>query len=143
MDLDKFLKRFWEMEEAPTSIRVSEEDTWCEEFYRKTFKREVNGRYEVRLPFKNEKTGPTLGKSKGIALKRLENVESRLNKNKNLKEQYTKCIKEYSDLGHMRCGNWSTLLFSTPCSYKRSKPEHQIAGCVRCIVQNVEWTFAK
>ncbi|KAJ0169427.1 hypothetical protein K1T71_015014 [Dendrolimus kikuchii] len=51
---DQLLKQFWEIEKEPDSIqkRMTKEEIRCEEIYEETTKRDKEGRYIVRLPFK-------------------------------------------------------------------------------------------
>ncbi|XP_031333712.1 uncharacterized protein LOC116163752 isoform X1 [Photinus pyralis] len=51
---DKQLAKFWELEEVDVPIRQSEEDQWCEDHYVATTTRGPDGRYTVRIPFKEE-----------------------------------------------------------------------------------------
>ncbi|CAG9138368.1 unnamed protein product [Plutella xylostella] len=53
---DTFLKQFWEMENEPDSVKkqLTREEELCEERFKSTTKRDQNGRYVVRLPFKVE-----------------------------------------------------------------------------------------
>lgn len=88
------LQKFWEIESLPdvTPIHVSEEN------YIKTVQRTESGRYMVDLPFKGT---PNLGDSQTNALKRFYLLESKLNKDSELKEQYHAFMQEYLDLNHM------------------------------------------
>lgn len=102
MELDNFLKRFWEIEEISKPIPKSKEHEWCERFYQDTHKRQKDGKYCVRLPFLNIEDGPIFGNSKNLALKRLEHIERRLQKDEKLYKEYKSCIEEYEALGHMK-----------------------------------------
>lgn len=72
----------------------------CESHFSATHSRDGSGRYVVRLPF-DESTG-TLGNSRNAAVKRLLQMERRLNGNENLKKQYHEFMREYEALGHMQ-----------------------------------------
>ena len=53
VELNGLLRKFWEIEELPATERyVTEDERFCEEFYKSTVKRHAEGRYLVRLPFK-------------------------------------------------------------------------------------------
>ena len=52
--LDKFISRFWEVEELLKKPIVSEEDRCYEEYYRRTTKRGFDDRYVVSFPFKDQ-----------------------------------------------------------------------------------------
>ena len=97
-ELDNTLKRFWELEEIPFVRKLTAEEIYCEEFYEKTTIRLISGRYCVRLPLKAE---CKFSNMRQVALKRYNYLEKRLSKNSDLKVQYSTCIQEYIDLGHM------------------------------------------
>lgn len=100
---DQILRRFWEVEDQISTNKIlSPEEEKCEEFYKATTKRRQDGRYEVRLPFKDKDPQCTSGDSRAIAEKRLQFLEKRLAKNPDLKQKYTEVINEYLQLGHLR-----------------------------------------
>ncbi|XP_029164465.1 uncharacterized protein LOC114935741 [Nylanderia fulva] len=70
-ELLELLQRFWTQEEiAPASqISMSPEESQCEEHFKMTHSRDVNGRFVVRLPLK--KSVSEFGDSRSIALKAL------------------------------------------------------------------------
>ena len=79
-DLNVTLKKFWQIEEVCNSdIKPwSIDEKKCEQFYIDTVSRDIDGRYVVRLPWKE---GPPLGESRAIAMKRLTQVEKKLGSN--------------------------------------------------------------
>ncbi|XP_076233347.1 uncharacterized protein LOC143178507 [Calliopsis andreniformis] len=97
--LDFNLQRFWEVEEGPHVQHYSSEERECEEHFLKNVRREKSGRYTVALPF-NEKRDQ-LGESRSRALNRFFSLERKLNRNPELKTQYTAVMDEYLALGHM------------------------------------------
>ncbi|KAL0852558.1 hypothetical protein ABMA27_016977 [Loxostege sticticalis] len=101
---DDILKKFWEMEEQPPILKkvFTEEEQRCEEFFKNTTKRTPEGRYVVKLPFRENSPQCTNFGSRDIAKMRFRSLEGRLSKNKDLKEKYTEVINEYLKLGHMR-----------------------------------------
>lgn len=75
-ELNDQLKSFWEIEEVQEQIGPSEEETRCEEIlFRTTHKRNEEGRYIVRLPFKEDTC--KLGESKDRALARFLQIEKK------------------------------------------------------------------
>ncbi|XP_059225803.1 uncharacterized protein LOC131997935 [Stomoxys calcitrans] len=102
-NLEKQLKRFWEVEEVPQKPLLSESDSFCEKLYSETTKRDSDGRYIVSLPFKESFSynSPQIGRSRSIASAQFLRNESRLSKNMSLKDEYDSVIQEYLDLGHM------------------------------------------
>ncbi|XP_047540324.1 uncharacterized protein LOC125073508 [Vanessa atalanta] len=98
------LRKFWELESDDLSVKkkmLTGDEQKCEEIFRNTVTRDDHGRYIVKLPFRNANPICKKGNFKDIATKRLYQLEKRLLKNKELKEQYTKVIKEYLHLNHM------------------------------------------
>ncbi|XP_044249578.1 uncharacterized protein [Drosophila takahashii] len=102
-ELEGLLRRFWEFEQLDEAAEVlSKEDLWCEEHFVNTHVRLPSGKYQVRLPFLST-LDPQLviGSSRQGALKRLCHLDKRLRNDANLKEVYSKTIKEYLELGQM------------------------------------------
>lgn len=98
-NLDQFIRRFWELEEcSPELNKFTPEENACEAHFVKTVTRNSEGRFIVRLPFKDD---VALGNSKEIALKQFKAQERRLNKQPELKKSYVDFMKEYETLGHM------------------------------------------
>lgn len=102
---DDCLKKFWEMEADPSLVQRqelwTEEEKRCEEIFTKTTTRDVDGRYIVKLPFRDEDPSCKYGQSREIAENRFYSLEKRLNKNPELHAQYRDVINEYLQLGHM------------------------------------------
>lgn len=102
IELNDQLNKFWKMEEGSSSSKTyTLEEDLCEQHFVKTSFRNEQGRYVVQLPLKQSSVG-YLGSSRDIALNRLRALERRLDKDPNLKSQYSNFIHEYIDLGHMR-----------------------------------------
>lgn len=99
-DLEKAVRKFWDMDSIPTeSEGLRKEEVECEEFYRNNHWRDKSGRYKVKLPFRKK---VNLGESRNQAVKRLISQERRLEKDSEVKEQYINFMKEYEFLGHMQ-----------------------------------------
>jgi len=101
-NLDQTLKQFWEIEnvtEIPIRNVRSIEETACEKMYMDTTMRDDKGRFIVSLPFKSERT--IIGETRGIAFKRLNQVEHCFKRDKLYHECYLRFMREYLDLGHM------------------------------------------
>lgn len=98
------LKKFWELEEQSYSAKKmwTEDEKRCEEIFETTTKRSDDGRYIVRLPFRDNQPGCLGGESRKIAVAKFQTLEKRLSKNLDLKKSYTEVINEYLHLGHMR-----------------------------------------
>lgn len=100
---DNELKRFWEMESEPllNSKLFTKEEIRCEDFFEATTRRTEDGRYVVKLPFRDEDPACKNGNSREIAIKRLKNLERKLANDLTLKKQYKEVINEYLQLEHM------------------------------------------
>lgn len=98
VELDDQLRRFFEQEELPEVRSWTQEEKNCEEFFKKTMRRDSEGRVIVALPFKDDKV--LTGTSKGQAISRLMKLESRLQTNQELKTEYAKILDEYEALNH-------------------------------------------
>ena len=102
LELNSFLKKFWEQEEVPTTPTKSPEDKFCEDLYTKTTTRNENGRYMVRLPFKTEYPEKVfLGSTRYTALAQYSSMERTLSKNPHLHAEYRDILNEYISLDHM------------------------------------------
>ncbi|KAJ0169552.1 hypothetical protein K1T71_014737 [Dendrolimus kikuchii] len=100
---DEMLKRFWEIEEHNNCKKIlSDEEQRCENIYAQTTRRTHEGRYVVKLPFREENPACKYGRSREIAEIRLKSLEKRLSKNDSLRNNYHEVIDEYLQLGHMR-----------------------------------------
>lgn len=100
--LNDLLRKFWETEEIPNFPKVSSQDTYCEDYYKETTRRTPEGRYIVRLPFKQEfNTTLTLGPSRAIAFRQYSRIEKSLTRHTDLFEDYRQVLNEYLTLDHM------------------------------------------
>ncbi|XP_018393050.1 PREDICTED: uncharacterized protein LOC108772092 [Cyphomyrmex costatus] len=77
------------------------EENICERHFLDNTSQDSQGRYIVKLPVK-EQMLEKIGDSRETALKRLREIEKRFKRNPALKIRYTKFIKEYKSLGHIR-----------------------------------------
>ncbi|XP_075157883.1 uncharacterized protein LOC142231149 [Haematobia irritans] len=100
--LNEDVKKFWELEEIPKSKTLSDSDIWCENFYRETTCRLPNGRYQVRLPFRQDLPPEVfLGSSRRAAMAQYLNLEKQLQKTPELMTEYSNALQEYLELNHM------------------------------------------
>ncbi|XP_069357548.1 uncharacterized protein [Maniola hyperantus] len=100
---DEFLRKFWDMENEPNSLekKLTEEELKCEELYEKTTTRNEEGRFVVKLPFKDEEPRSQYGQTKEIATRKLLSLEKRLLKDEKLYIEYQNVMQEYLTLNHM------------------------------------------
>nr|XP_033339068.1 uncharacterized protein LOC117227701 [Megalopta genalis] len=78
------VKRFWEIEEGPSTRHLSSEELACEDHFQRNVQRDDTGQYIVALPFKN-----------------FSSLQRRLKRDPAFKNQYAAVMQEYLDLGHM------------------------------------------
>ncbi|KAG7212812.1 hypothetical protein KM043_013068 [Ampulex compressa] len=100
-DLSMMLAKFWELDQCLGNTAHTKEEAECEALFKSSYKRDEQGRFVVKLPFKSEKLSQ-LGESRNVALKRFHNHERKLNRQPSLKKEYSQFIREYRELGHMR-----------------------------------------
>lgn len=99
-NLHNTIQKFWQIENVGSKQdKLTNEELECELDFRNNHKIETDGRYTVKLPLKQNYV--ELGESYSIALKCLLSLERRLEKNIELKTQYTDFLKEYEKMGHM------------------------------------------
>ncbi|XP_029178441.1 uncharacterized protein LOC114946181 [Nylanderia fulva] len=98
--LDELIQKFWETEEIPSKIIYSPEEELCETHFSQTHSRNADGRYIIRLPFRNNQP-PVLGDSYNLAQRLYSKTERRLLRNSDLAAEYNKFLAEYEVLGHM------------------------------------------
>ncbi|CAH2109132.1 unnamed protein product [Euphydryas editha] len=93
---DDILKLFWEQENEPNTIerRLSKEEERCEEIYYATTKRDMEGRFIVKLPFKTEHPRCQNGKLFEMAARRFMSLEKKLQGNQDFQREYTKDVKQ-------------------------------------------------
>lgn len=101
-NIEKTLRRFWEIEEiSDTAPSLTADEQLCEEIYENTTKRNKSGRYIVNLPFRDTEPEFDINDSRSIALRRFYTLENRLLKNNTLYEDYKKFMQDYLNSGHM------------------------------------------
>ncbi|KAG7188080.1 hypothetical protein KM043_015930 [Ampulex compressa] len=100
-DLSMMLAKFWELDQCLGNTAHTKEEAECEALFKSSYKRDEQGRFVVKLPFKSEKLSQ-LGESRNVALKRFHNLERKLNRQPSLKKEYSQFIREYRELGYMR-----------------------------------------
>lgn len=100
--LDKAIERFWVVEELTIKSPRSQEEEDCEAHFANTVSRDDTGRYVVQYP-KRMDFNSMIGESKQTAQHRFYQTERRLERDPNLQAQYCDFMREYIELGHMRC----------------------------------------
>lgn len=100
--LHQQITQFWQTEEGmltPAVRKNSIEEQQCEDFFEKTTLRDIDGKYIVRLPFRDDVR--KLGQSRAMATQRFLSNEKKRERQPNINVQYQKFIQEYYDMGHM------------------------------------------
>jgi len=114
--LSKTLYKFWELEKCqPDTKFLSEEARESDEFFERTTTRLDNGRFVVRLPFRDDPR--ILGESRDTAVKRLAQLERRFQRNKILHDRYVEFMRDYLDAGHMSPVTGSIQVSERPMIY--------------------------
>lgn len=78
-NLDKSVRRFWEIESIPEIKIRSEDEQLAEDIFTASHSRNSNGRYCVNILFKSN--APLMGNSRQITIKRFLQLENQLKKN--------------------------------------------------------------
>jgi len=114
LDTELLLKNFCEIESVPSRSLHSDEERWCESFFKETHTRQLNGIFMVRLPFKwNFDPAMALGKSHQVALNRFLQLERRYQRDPDKWDRYKEGIEEYFELGQITHSERSTVSTST------------------------------
>lgn len=97
--LEKLVQNFFDLEEVPTCIIQGPDDLACENHFKSTHQRGLDGRYTVALPFKDDPS--MLGDSYAVAIRRFLSIEKRLTSLPQFREKYNDVIQDYLDQGHI------------------------------------------
>ncbi|GFU88047.1 integrase catalytic domain-containing protein [Trichonephila clavipes] len=98
-DLNKTLKKFWEIEGVHIEPKVDTEVSLCEDHFVRTHRRNCEGRYVVSMALNKDPS--CLGNSKDIAIRRLNSLWKRLSRDSSYLSLYAEFLKEYEELGHL------------------------------------------
>jgi hypothetical protein len=98
-DISNQLKIIFEMDDQQHDKKDTSGKETCEKHFRQNFKRLPNGKYQVKIPFKEDNIN--IGESRKRAIARLIQLEEKLDMNPKLKVEYHKFLQEYLQLGHM------------------------------------------
>lgn len=103
IEVNQDLQKFWELEDLTPERNLTIDEQKCDEIYDITYERNEQGRFIVKIPFKEGEFGPQRwGESKKQALARFNQLENKLMKNSELKTEYVRVMNEYISLGHMK-----------------------------------------
>ena len=96
-EIQSDLKKFWEIEEVGVTETDQSEQRLCEQHFMETYSRDAEGRFVVRLPYKE--SPKLLGESRARALRSL--IYSERKQSSEIRSQYVKFMNEYESLNHM------------------------------------------
>ncbi|XP_075150750.1 uncharacterized protein LOC142224854 [Haematobia irritans] len=103
MDTDyvnTLVEKFWQMEQIPNNtVFLTEEELQCEQIFNENIKRDNNGRFITKIPFKSSVS--ELGSSYSAAERRFVSLEQKLINDDETKRAYNQFMEEYLALGHM------------------------------------------
>lgn len=126
--LNELLKRFWEQEEVVQAPTLTEEDKCCEDLYKRTTTRREDGRYEVKLPLKEDfPQNIALRHTLLAAQQQYISMERILEKKPELRTQYSNDLEEYftmdqmtqsSSLEIIKKREILLIIFAPPCCLK-------------------------
>ncbi|XP_067205381.1 uncharacterized protein [Linepithema humile] len=99
-DLASLVRNFWQLEELPTGpVPLTPTEQECEDIFRRSHRRQADGRYIVRLPVVAPL--PDLAATKRAASRVLTGTEKRFARDDRLRQMYVDFMRQYEDLGHM------------------------------------------
>lgn len=99
-NLHDSLIRFWQIEHSEEVKMLDKNEKFCEQYFLDTTTRNEDNKFIVKYPFDPNFNGQ-LGASKTNAISRFKNLEKRLDRDEQLKNQYVSFMREYIELGHM------------------------------------------
>lgn len=94
--MNKQIERFWKQEELPEIPQYTEKEKYCELYFANTVKRDVDGRFIVRLP---KRSDIILGDSKEQALRWFFSIKRKFSKDS--EQNYVQFMENYIKQNHM------------------------------------------
>ncbi|KAF8784313.1 hypothetical protein HNY73_010009 [Argiope bruennichi] len=99
-NINSVLQKFWQMEELlDKKFLMSDEEEFCENHFKSTYRINDQGRFVVRLPVYKDIN--QLGDTKGMAVSRLLAMERKFKFDSEFELEYQGFMSEYEELGHM------------------------------------------
>lgn len=99
-ELNEQMSKFWQIENCDiNAICLSKEELFFEEHFDKTTTRSADGKFIVRLPFREGACD--LGDSRQFARRRYLQLERRLEKDGEMQQHVLKFMRDYIEMGHM------------------------------------------
>lgn len=102
-NIESLMEKFLNVEAVEDANPMTAEEQWCENFFKDTHRRNEDGRFKVRLPFRFliDSTS-AIGRSRHIAVKRFLQLERRFAFDPELKQEYSKAINDHLLSGRMQ-----------------------------------------
>ena len=100
-DLVQSMWKFMEGEDVSPNSAMTQDELYCEKYFEQTTRRNNDGRFIVRYPFKNDIDLAELSDTKADALKLFTFQQNRLLKDPKMHALYEEFMAEYLHLGHM------------------------------------------
>lgn len=94
------LRRFWEVESIPKQTLLTPQEQMAEQHFKDNLQRGSDGRFIVKLPFKNDST-QEIGNSFPAAKRRFISMTERFASKPDFRIKYDQCLQEYVDLNQM------------------------------------------
>ncbi|XP_055526924.1 uncharacterized protein LOC129719556 [Wyeomyia smithii] len=98
------LEKMWEVENLDIGKALTQEEQEVENHFQQTVSRDTDGRYVLRLPFRESWT-PLLASSYEQAKRRFLLMEKRFSRDNTLRDEYVKFMDDYESMGHMKVGS--------------------------------------
>nr|XP_027223346.1 uncharacterized protein LOC113815482 [Penaeus vannamei] len=122
---DSDLREFWDLESVGISQKEAVPSPFTSDPVLKQFCENVKfdeGRYEVGLPWKSDDCKKNLMNNEGIARKRLQGLERKLDKDPELQKQYSNVFTDYEQEGIIEEVPSSEVVSSQPTYYMPHRP---------------------
>ncbi|XP_055714396.1 uncharacterized protein LOC129808634 [Phlebotomus papatasi] len=93
VSLDESLRKFWEIEDLPDELPITDLQKAAESHFVTTHKRNSEGRFVVQLPFKDN--APSLGSSRPQAIRQFLALERQFDRKPTMKALYKDVMDDY------------------------------------------------
>lgn len=103
-----------DLRETSDEHKLNDEESFCEEHFKSNYSRSDDGKFSVKLAFKDNLTKPMLGDSRKKALATLYQMENRFKKHPKLHNDYKNFMNEYLVNGHMELSTYDPESFYLP-----------------------------
>lgn len=101
VELEEKIRSFFNDGEFDTKDETSTEELYCENHFVENMRQNEDGRFIVKLPFKNGMETPILGESRKRAIATQLSLEKRFKKKDEYRNNYINLIEEGIRLGHI------------------------------------------